>query len=452
MCPSRPRLALLLSIGLVLLTPAAAAARPEARSASAPPAHLAPDFTLPAVALRISLDRVLAEHAFLIVETMRTGIRSGADFEVAGAVLEENTVELLDLVEAAYGADAADAFGRLWRNHHAYLVDYTRAVADGDEDARQLAASQLDTYSTEFSALLSSANPDLDPSVVEGLIREHIEQLEAIGDLGEANYEAAYPAIRETFEHMFMVGDGLTSGIVARFGDRFTGEETAFSPALDLRIDLDRILGEHTFLAAIAMRARLAEGADLDAAVAALNANSDEFATKIGAIYGTEAQLDFDALWRSHTRYYLDYVGAVADGDAAAQDAAIDGLRQYRNDFSRFLADANPYLSADALESMLAAHTGHLVDQVTAYDSGDYQRAYELLREAYAHTGQLAAGLGGAIAEQFPQPFPDARVAQQDSGPGWPQALGLALVIVGAWLALARARRLAHMPAARRDQ
>jgi hypothetical protein len=443
MCPHHPRLALVISIFLVLLAPMPAAARQDAHHGPATPTHQAPDFTLPAVALRISLDRVLAEHAFLIVEAMRTGIRSGKDFEVAGGVLEENTVELLALVEAAYGADAADAFGRLWRNHHAYLVDYTRAVADGDEDARQLAASQLDTYSTEFSALLSSANPDLEPDVVEGLIREHIQQLEAIGDLGEANYAAAYPAIRDTFEHMFMVGDGLTHGIVARFGDRFTGDETAFSPALDLRIDLDRLLGEHTFLAAIAMRARLAEGADLEAAVAALDANSSEFATKIGAIYGTQAQLDFDTLWRSHTRYYLDYVGAVADRDAAAQEAAVAGLREYRADFSRFLANANPFLSADALEAMLATHTNHLVDQVTAYAAEDYQLAYDLLREAYAHTGELAAGLGGAIAEQFPQPFPDARAERADPAPQWPGWLGLALLLVGGTIALTRVRRLA---------
>jgi hypothetical protein len=401
----------------------------------------APDFTRPAVALRISLDRVLAEHAFLIVEAMRTGILGGDEFQVAGEMLEGNTIDLLTLVEAAYGADAADAFGRLWRNHHAYLIDYTRAVADGDDDARELAASQLEEYTTDFSALLSSANPDIAPDVVEGLIREHIEQLEAIGDFGEANYGDAYPAIRVTFEHMFMVGDGLTRGIVSRFGDRFPGAGTAFSPALDLRIDLDRILGEHTFLAAIAMRARLAEGADLDAAVAALDANSAEFASKIGAIYGAQARGQFDQLWRSHTRHYLAYVAAVADDDATARDSALAGLREYRSDFSRFLAGANPFLAADALESMLAAHTGHLVDQVTAYAAGDFDAAYGTLREAYAHTGELAAGLGGAIADQFPGPFPDAGMPVAHGEMPW-QLTGALLLALAALAVAWRSARL----------
>jgi hypothetical protein len=429
------------SLVIALIAPVIVMAGHGAERQFTPLSHPAPDFTRPAVALRIDLDRVLAEHAFLIVETMRTGIRGGDDFRVAGEALEGNTVDLLALVEAAYGADAADAFGRLWRNHHAYLIDYTRAVADGDDDARELAASQLETYTAAFSELLTSANPSLAPDVVEGLIREHIEQLESIGDLGEANYADAYPAIRATFEHMFMVGDGLTRGILTRFPERFPGIEMAFSPALDLRIDLDRILGEHTFLAAIGMRARLGEGADLDAAVAALDANSAEFASKIGAIYGVQAQGQFDQLWRSHTRYYLQYVAAVAEADAAGQNAALEGLRQYRSDFSSFLADANPFLAPDALESMLAAHTGHLVDQVTEYAAGDFDAAYATLREAYAHSGELAAGLGAAIAEQFPGPYPDASMADPHERTPW-QLSGVCLIALAALAVSRRAARL----------
>ncbi len=122
------------------------AARDESGEARPSKVQAAPDFELPAVQLRIGLDRVLAEHAFLTIEAMRTGIAEGPEFDVAAEVLEENTVELLELVEAAYGSGAADAFGEQWRNHLAFLVDYTRAVADGDDDARDLASSQLQTY------------------------------------------------------------------------------------------------------------------------------------------------------------------------------------------------------------------------------------------------------------------------------------------------------------------
>ncbi len=384
---------------------------------SAPPrTAAAPDYELPAVGVRIALDRILAEHAFLTIEAMRTGIAGGGEFEVAAAVLEENTVELVDLVEVAYGAEAAGLFGEQWRNHLAYLVDYTRAVADDDDEARDLASSQLETYIEDFSALLTQANPGLPPDVVEGLIDEHVQQLEQIGSFADAGFAEAYPAIRETYAHMFMVGDGLALGIVDRFGDRFPGRNTAFSPALDLRITLDRLLGEHTYLAAIAMRAQLTDALDLGAARTALGDNSADLAEQIGEIYGDAAATAFDALWRSHTEFYLVYVAAVAADDDDAQDAALDGLRAYRFDFSSFLADANPFLDAGGLEELLETHTDHLVAQVAAYRDEDYVQAYGTLREAYAHTELLAGGLGGAIADQFPQQFSDTAMPFRSDG------------------------------------
>ena len=423
----RPALIVVLLMFASALTPVPATGEdgqhvtlPDRRSAR-------PDFDLPAVQLRLALDRVLAEHAFLSIEAMRTGIAGGAEFEVAAEVLEANTVEVVDLVEAAYGADAAEAFAEQWRNHIAYLVDYTRAVADGDADARELAAGQLQAYTDDFSALLVAANPGLPPDVVEGLIQEHVQQLEQIGSFADAGFTEAYPSIRQTYAHMFMVGDGLAIGILTGTGDRFPGRDTAFSPALDMRLSLDRLLGEHTYLAAIAMRARVTNAPDFEAAAEALSDNSAELAATITRIYGEAGGEAFDELWRSHTSFYLDYVGAAADGDASAQTQALEGLRQYGTDFSAFLADANPFLDEDGLEALLAAHTEHLVDQVSSYIDGDYEAAYITLRDAYEHTESIAEGLGGAIADQFPRLFPDT-ATDLPTPTSWLRTIALLLV------------------------
>jgi hypothetical protein len=409
----------------------------------------APDDSLPAVQVRIALDRVLAEHAFLIIEAMLTAPDGGVEHDVAASVLGDNTEELVELVNAAYGADAAEAFEEQWRNHIAFLVDYTRAVADGDDDARDLAANQLQLYVEDFSELLATANPDLPPDVVEGLIAEHVQQLQQIANLSQADFADLYPGMRETYAHMFMVGDGLALGIASRFGETFTGRETAFSPAIDLRITLDRLFGEHVYLAAIAMRARLGPSGNLSAAADALAANSAELAATMGAIYGGDAETAFADLWSDHTGLYLDYVAGVADGDDAVQETSLVGLRQYRSDFSAFLAGANPLLDATSLESLLKVHTEQLIEQVGEYEDGDYAAAYETLRHAYEHSGELSAGLAGAIADQFPQQFPDT--ALDASHPmhwtrviGW-VLLGLAVAVTPLrWKACRRAIRPTH--------
>lgn len=376
----------------------------------------------PATQLRLALDRVLAEHAFLIIEVMRTGLDSGAEYDAAADALNENTDELVAAITSIYGEDAGDAVDEQWRNHIAFIVDYARALADSDSAAASLADDQLQQYATDFSALLAGAIL-LPEDVVLGLISEHVDQLQQVASFDAADFGGAYPAIRGTYDHMFMIGDGLAIGIIGQFPDRFTGRQFAFSPAIDLRVTLDQLLGEHTQLAALAMRAALTDAPDLPAAVAALNENSDELQAAIASIYGEAAGAAFATHWGGHTEHYLDYVTATRDDDQAGRQAALADLSDYQSDFTAFLADANPFLSADDFESLVGEHTDHLVAQADSYADGDYAASYAIQREAWAHSGALSAGLAGAIADQFPQLFPDTALPMQAESPRWPAAL-----------------------------
>src|SRR6266516_2523784 len=224
----------------------------------------------PATQIRVALDRVLAEHAFLIVQVMRTGLTPGPEFVAAGDTLDANTNDLVAAIQGVYGKDAATAFAEQWRNHIAFLVDYARALSKKDTSAAKLADTQLHQYVATFSALLAVA-VQLPEAAVEGLIREHVEQLEQVASFEASRFGQAYPAILETYQHMFMIGDALATGIVVQSPDRFPGQGSAFSAATDLRIKLDRLFGEQTELAALAMRAKVNGAADLAAATAALN-------------------------------------------------------------------------------------------------------------------------------------------------------------------------------------
>ena len=441
-------LKLLRSLGVAVVLVALALA-PAGASDQRPPQRTsgmtaAPDFELPAVQIRIAVDRALGEHAFLVIEAMRTSAEGeGAEFEAAAEALEENTTAIADLIAGVTRPEEAGAFGEQWRNHIAYLVDYARAVSDEDADAQNLAEEQLHTYSGDFSALLVEAFPALPADVVSDLVAEHVSQLEQVTSLGEGDYEEAFPAIRGTYAHMFAIGDGLTTGILSRLGPGIEGRDTAFSPALDMRLGLDRLLGEHTYLAATVMRANVEGGPHLDAAVEAINANSTELSDQIEAIYGGDAAAAFGDLWTQHIADYVSYVEATEAEDEDAQQAALDALATYRSEFSAFLAGANPYLDAGALESLLEVHTHHLIDQVSAYAGGDYAGAFTILREGYTQTADLAGGLAGAIADQFPQLFPDTALPSHSSVPtSLVEWIALGVVLVACLFALRSRRRV----------
>jgi hypothetical protein len=423
---STPRPTLL----LVLALAAAMLATPVVAQEEQPP-------DAPATALRVALDRALGEHAFLLGEVVRSGITAGPDFDAAADALDQNSDDIVGAMTDVYGPEAGEAFEEQWRNHVAYVVDYGRALAEGDTDAAHLASVQLDRYVTDFGRFLAEAMPALPPDTVEGLIGEHVQQLEHVASFEEADFHSAYTAIRATYAHMFAVGDGLTIGIVSLFPDRFTGRFAAFSPATDLRVRLDRQLGEHSYLAALAMRAALRGAGDAQGAIDALDGNSADLRATIAEVYGAEAGDAFAGLWEDHVTAYVAYVGALASDDEAAADA-LAALAEYRTAFSAYVAGANPFLSRSAFEALIGDHTEHLVEQADAYAAGDYEASYALGREAYAHAGELARSLAGAIADQFPRQFPDTAGAQ----PAPPIALvGAALLGAGLLLAGVRGRR-----------
>jgi hypothetical protein len=329
-----------------------------------------------------------------------------------------------------YGPEAGAAFAEQWRNHIGYLFDYARARAEGDPDAAELASAQLDRYVEEFSALLAGALPALPAETVTGLVDQHVEQLEHVAAFDEGDFGQAYPAIRETYHHMFDIGDGLVIGIVSAFPDRYPGRDEAFSPATDLRINLDRLLGEHTHLAALAMRATFNDAADAARAVDALGANSADLIALIADIYGRAAGDAFETLWDRHIDRYIAYVDALADDDEAAAARALAGLNDYREAFSAFVTSANPLVTEPALAGLVESHSEHLVSQADAYAAGDFEAAHELAREAYVHAGELSASLAAAIGDQFPQRFPDT--AMNGPTPRSPAVVSGLFLLLGA--------------------
>jgi hypothetical protein len=185
-----------------------------------------------------------------------------------------------------------------------------------------------------------------------------------------------------------------------------SGDATA-SPAADLRVTLNTLLGEHALLAIAASQKGLDGDPDFEAAAAALDANGVELSEAIGSVYGDEAAkqfLDGPALWRDHISFFVDYTVALAEDDEAGQQEAVDNLTGYTGAFSGFLAQATGLPQA-ALQKGLTTHIMQLKGQIDAYAAGDYEQAATLAREAYKHMVATGDTLAAAIVQQNPDMF-----------------------------------------------
>jgi hypothetical protein len=370
----------------------------------------------PATGLRIALARLLGEHAYLLMEAMRAAARGEGEAAAARAVLDANSASLANAIGSVYGDDAASAFRRLWDRHVTQALAYARATAAGDRAGAKAAAKELDAFQRAFTRFLARANPELDAHAEAAAVRLHLEHVRrfAAGD-----FAAAYESARMAYGHMFDLGDTLARAIATQYPDRFPDIRVAFSPASELRIWLDRLLGEHLILAAEAMRVSIANGPDVAAARQALDANARDIADAIGDVYGDAAATAFGEVWTAHVVAYLDYVDAVRDGDQQRIDTVRQTLEAYGRVFGEFVASVNPNLSADAVAGLIAHHTASLVAMVDQYRAGDATAAYATAGEAYVHMFDVGDALAAAIAAQFPDRYADvAELPRTDTEPG----------------------------------
>ena len=417
----RLRRAAVAGLAACLVFPAAAlvalgaSPSPHAHASAAGPVKL----SSPAAELRVALDRLLAEHAFLTIEQMRSGLIGAADFAAAAAAVEQNSTEIAESIGSIYGDAATEPFGEIWRSHIGYLVDYAVALGNGDSGAQQTALEGLAVYRANLKQFLADANPGVNLAGISDALDMHTAQLvEFIRAVDRGDHAAAYDIEREAYPHMFEVGDALAKVIANKYPDRFTGLDVAYSAAGSLRVTLDRLLGEHAFLAAEAMRSGVSDAPDFDAGRDAIDANAADLAAVVGAAYGEEAGAAFRTLWDGHVLGYYAYIEATRSNDNEARAQATAQVGQYVDQLVLFLTGANPELDAGALAALFNDHVGHLTGQVEAFAASDYDRTYDLVRAGYRHMFTAGEALAIGIATQMPDAFPaDVPAPDTDTDP-----------------------------------
>ncbi|SFL89514.1 copper amine oxidase [Salibacterium qingdaonense] len=392
---------------MVPAAPGLAAEHGEEAKTQTKAEEMGPSVSTPAADLRATLDQYLSEHAYLAVLTMQKGIDGAEDFDAAASALEDNTEDLTGAIASVYGEEAGEQFNSMWSEHIGYFVDYVNASAEDNDAAQEEALNALDNYRADFSEFLETAtNERLEASALAEGLQMHVNQLIGSFDNYEAgNYEEAYSDLRDSMEHMYGVGKGLSTAVTNQFPEDFENTNPA-TPAADLRADLNHTLSEHAALAVLAMQKGGDGAEDFENAAAALQGNTEDLAAQIGSVYGEQAESDFKMMWEEHIGYFVDYVEAAEAGDEEAKEQAMSNLDDYRMEFSKFLETATEgELNADNLAQGLQMHVDQLTGSFDSYTAGDYDMAYDQMREAYGHMFGVGESLSGAIVSQHPADF-----------------------------------------------
>ncbi|HUQ77897.1 MAG TPA: hypothetical protein VM427_03350 [Patescibacteria group bacterium] len=356
--------------------------------------------------LRTNLNLALGEH--IIFASKATGAALGGradEFAAYGELLNKNGTELGATIASVYGAEAGDAFNKIWSAHNGFFVDYTTGVAKKDQAVQDKAVNDLTTiYVPQFADLISGAT-GLPKDAVTELTTQHVLQTKAIVDAqAKEDWTAAYAAIRTAYAHMQMIGDAIAPAIAAKFPDKVAGDPS--NKGVDLRVALNQLLQEHLYLASDATGAALGGRSDeFAAAGGALNTNGTDLGAAIGSLYGDAAKDEFNRIWSAHNGFFVDYTTGVAKKDTAVQDKAVQDLTTiYLPEFSKFLAGATD-LPEDAVTDLVKEHVLTTKAIVDAQAKGDWTAIAAADRAAGQHMAMIGNPLAKAIVAKLPAKF-----------------------------------------------
>jgi hypothetical protein len=212
-------------------------------------------------------------------------------------------------------------------------------------------------------------------------------------------------ALRKALGHMGMIAEPLAGAFAKQFPARFPGSVS--SSAATLRVLLNTLLAEHTYVAARATGAALGgRQPEFASAAAALDANSNDITRAIASIYGEDAGRAFGPLWKKHIGFVVDYTTALGMKDTAKADKAVNDLLAYSQEFGAFLNSATRGgLPTAAVADLVKMHIVTLKDVIDAQAAGNTAKVYADLRKAFAHMSMVADPLAEAIVKQFAARF-----------------------------------------------
>jgi hypothetical protein len=132
--------------------------------------------------------------------------------------------------------------------------------------------------------------------------------------------------------------------------------------------------------------------------------NTQELTSAVAGIYGPAAGQEFLKLWNEHM-YFFTYEEDTLAGNASGAQAAQSQLTYYKNEFSKFLAGANPHFSEGTLSTVLQDHINQITTSWQDYNQKNYTGSYSELATAYNLMFTAGHYLASGITAQFPSTF-----------------------------------------------
>ena len=180
-----------------------------------------------AATLRQDMRKLWTDHVVWTRGYIVAAVGDQPDAQAAAARLMKNQEDIGAAVATYYGQPAGEKLTALLKEHISIAVDIIKFAKAGDKASQQQADAKWKRNAEEIADFLSMANPNWPRAALVDMMNKHLSTTtdEVVARLTK-NWDADVKAFDAVYDHILVMADALSNGIIKQFPAKFSTETT----------------------------------------------------------------------------------------------------------------------------------------------------------------------------------------------------------------------------------
>lgn len=206
-------------VGSVTAADQAMAARCTTATADDTPSMV---YTQEEYELRTTMHKLWTDHVVWTRMYIVSSLEDAPDADAAAARLLKNQEDIGDAIKPFYGDEAGDNLTALLKDHILIAVDIIDDVKAGNATSQEADEARWNENADDIASFLADANPYLPEATIQEALYMHLATTkEEVVARVNGNYTADIEAYDRIYDHILVMSDALSDGIVEQFPERF---------------------------------------------------------------------------------------------------------------------------------------------------------------------------------------------------------------------------------------
>jgi len=172
--------------------------------------------------LKMSMRKLWTDHTVWTRDYIIAAVDDKPDAMAAANRLMKNQEDIGKAIAGYYGAAAGQQLTTLLKEHISIAVDLIKAAKTGNATAQKQADDKWQQNAVDIATFLSKANPNWPRATLIDMMKTHLSTTtnEVVARL-KHDWDGDVRAYDAVYEHILMMSDALSDGIVKQFPDKF---------------------------------------------------------------------------------------------------------------------------------------------------------------------------------------------------------------------------------------